>query len=79
MGPMKYRRIVVSKRGPPENLQVTKCDLREPSAKEVRVKALAACVCLPDVQARYGLSPFAPKTPFVPGYAIVGVVDAAGR
>jgi NADPH:quinone reductase len=30
------------------------------------------------VQARYGLSPFAPKLPFVPGYAIVGVVDAAG-
>ncbi|MGA7380123.1 MAG: hypothetical protein WBX03_04675, partial [Terriglobales bacterium] len=30
------------------------------------------------MQARYGLSPFAPKLPFVPGYAIVGVVDAAG-
>jgi NADPH:quinone reductase-like Zn-dependent oxidoreductase len=30
------------------------------------------------VQARYGLSPFAPRLPFVPGYAIVGVVDAAG-
>jgi NADPH:quinone reductase-like Zn-dependent oxidoreductase len=29
------------------------------------------------VQAGYGLSPFAPKVPFVPGYAIVGVVDAA--
>lgn len=75
---MKYRRIVVAKRGPPENLQIVECDLREPSAKEVRVKVLAACVCLPDVQARYGLSPFAPRTPFVPGYAIVGIVDAIG-
>ena len=75
---MKYKRIVVTKRGPPENLQITECDLRDPSAKEVRVKVLATCVCLPDVQARYGLSPFAPKVPFVPGYAIIGVVDAAG-
>ena len=78
MQPMKYKRIVVSKRGPPENLEITECDLRDPAAKEVRVKVLATCVCLPDVQARYGLSPFAPKVPFVPGYAIVGVVDAAG-
>jgi len=78
MKPMSYRRIVVTKRGPPENLQITECDLRGPSAKEVRVKVLATCVCLPDVQARYGLSPFAPKVPFVPGYAIVGAVDAVG-
>ncbi len=75
---MNYKRTVVTKRGPPESLQVEECDLRDPSAKEVRVKLLAACVCLPDVQARYGLSPFAPKVPFVPGYAIVGVVDATG-
>ncbi len=75
---MKYKRIVVSKRGPPENLQITECHLRDPAAKEVRVKVLATCVCLPDVQARYGLSPFAPKLPFVPGYTIVGVVDATG-
>jgi NADPH:quinone reductase-like Zn-dependent oxidoreductase len=75
---MKYKRIVVSKRGPPENLQITEYDLRDPSTREVRVKVLATCVCLPDVQARYGLSPFAPKLPFMPGYAIVGVVDADG-
>jgi NADPH:quinone reductase-like Zn-dependent oxidoreductase len=75
---MTYKRIVVAKRGPPENLRIEECDLRDPASKEVRVKVLAACVCLPDVQARYGLSPFAPKLPFVPGYAIVGVVDAAG-
>jgi len=78
MKPVKYKCIVVTKRGPPENLQITECDLRDPSAKEVRVKVLATCVCLPDVQNRYGLSPFASKVPFVPGYAIIGVVDAAG-
>jgi NADPH:quinone reductase-like Zn-dependent oxidoreductase len=78
MKPMKYKRVVVAKRGPPENLQITECDLRDPAAKEVRVKVLATSVCLPDVQARYGLGPFQPKVPFVPGYAIVGTVDAVG-
>ena len=78
MKPVKYKCIVVAKRGPPENLKIIECDLRDPSAKEVRVKVLATCVCLPDVQNRYGLSPFASKVPFVPGYAIIGVVDAVG-
>lgn len=78
MKPMKYKRIVVTKRGPPENLEIAACNLRDPSAREVRVKVLATCICLPDVQARYGLGPFPPKPPFVPGYAVVGVVDATG-
>ena len=75
---MKYKRIVVTKPGAPENLEITECDLRDPSAREVRVKVLACCVCLPDVQNRYGLSPFSPKVPYEPGSAVVGVVDAAG-
>lgn len=75
---MTYKRIVVTKRGGPENLHVTECDLREPSDKEVRVKVLACSVCLPDVTNRYGLSPFAPKVPYEPGIAIVGAVDAVG-
>jgi NADPH:quinone reductase-like Zn-dependent oxidoreductase len=36
-------------------------------------------VSLPDVEARYGRSPFTLKIPFVPGYAIIGVVDAIGE
>jgi NADPH:quinone reductase-like Zn-dependent oxidoreductase len=36
-------------------------------------------VCLPDVEARYGRSPFRLKVPFVPGYAIIGVVNAIGE
>ena len=36
-------------------------------------------MCLPDVQARYGHTPIAPKIPFVPGYAIIGIVDAIGE
>jgi NADPH:quinone reductase-like Zn-dependent oxidoreductase len=75
---MKYKHIVVVKRGPPENLRIEECDLREPAAREVRIKVLACSVCQPDVQNRYGRSPFPPKVPYEPGSAIVGTVDAAG-
>jgi NADPH:quinone reductase-like Zn-dependent oxidoreductase len=58
--------------------------LRAPTPDKIRVKVLAAPVSKPDVEARYGHSPFAPSRipfvtksfPFVPSYAIVGVVDA---
>lgn len=76
---MKYKSVIVTKRGGPEVLQVIENDLRPPSAGETRVKILATCVCLPDVQARYGRTPIAPRVPFVPGYAIIGVVDALGE
>jgi NADPH:quinone reductase-like Zn-dependent oxidoreductase len=75
---MSYKRIVVTRRGPPDVLRVVETDLRAPSVSEVRVRVLATCVCRPDVQARYGFSPFAPSIPFVPGYAVVGEVDAHG-
>jgi NADPH:quinone reductase-like Zn-dependent oxidoreductase len=75
----KYKSVIAMRRGSPEVLRIVENDLRAPSAGEVGIRVLAACVCLPDVQARYGQSPFAPKYPFVPGYAIVGVVDALGE
>ncbi len=76
---MKYKSIIVSRRGGPETLQVVENDLREPSAREVRIKAQAVPVCLPDVTARYGQTPFCPKMPFAPGYAVIGKIDAAGK
>jgi NADPH:quinone reductase-like Zn-dependent oxidoreductase len=75
---MKYNRLVVTQRGGPEMLQIIKDELRPPAANEARVRVLAAAVSLPDVEARYGRSPFPPKVPFTPGYAIVGRVDAVG-
>jgi NADPH:quinone reductase-like Zn-dependent oxidoreductase len=76
---VRYRSVIVTKRGGPEVLQVIENDLRPPSVGEARIKILATPVCGPDVQARYGHTPIAPKIPFVPGYAIIGVVDAVGR
>jgi len=76
---MKYKSVTAIQKGGPETLQVVENDLREPSDKQVRVKVLASCVTLPDVQARYGQSPFPQKFPFVPGYVIVGTIDALGE
>ncbi len=75
---MKYKSVVVTKRGGPDVLQVIENELRPPAAKEARIKVLAAGVGRTDINYRYGLSPFAPKIPFVPGYEIMGIVDAVG-
>jgi len=75
---MKYKSVIVTRRGPPEVLKIIENDLRAPRAGEARIKALAVPVCLPDVQARYGQSPFKLKLPFTPGYAIIGIVDEIG-
>jgi NADPH:quinone reductase-like Zn-dependent oxidoreductase len=66
---LKYKSVIVTKRGGPEVLQVIESDLRAPLPGEARVKILAAPVCLPDVEARSGRTPFPVKIPFVPGYA----------
>ncbi len=76
---MKYKNVCAISRGGPEVLQVVENELRLPGDKEVRVRIQATPVCLPDVQARYSQSPFAPKFPFVPGYTIFGIVDAVGK
>lgn len=81
---MKYKSVIVTKTGGPEVLQVTENDLRQPSKGEARVKVLAASVCRPDITARTGEelyrgTPLGKKTPFVPGYSIIGNVDAVGE
>jgi NADPH:quinone reductase-like Zn-dependent oxidoreductase len=75
---LKYKSVTVTQRGGPEYLKVVENPLRIPEPGEVRVKVLSAPVSLPDVEARYGRSPFKLKVPFVPGYAIVGDVDVIG-
>ena len=75
---MKYQSVIVTQRGGPEVLEVVENDLRLPSPGEARIKILAALVCAPDIAARYGQSPFVPKPPFTPGYAMIGSVDEVG-
>lgn len=61
---MKYKSVIVTRRGSPEVLRIFENDLRAPSAGEARIRILATCVCRPDIQAHYGHTPFAPKIPY---------------
>lgn len=76
---MKYKRVQVRARGGPEMMHVVEEECRPPSSGEVRVRVLAAPVSLPDVEARDGRTPFPPRIPFTPGYAVIGSVDALGE
>ncbi|HET9179126.1 MAG TPA: medium chain dehydrogenase/reductase family protein [Terriglobia bacterium] len=75
---MRHTRIIVTRYGGPETLQVIEEERPEPKAGEVRVRVLAAGVSLPDVMAREGVHPETPPVPFTPGWDLVGVVDRLG-
>jgi len=75
---MKYKRVVVSRLGGPEVLQLREEELPEPGLAEVRVRILATGVSLPDLMMREGVHPEKPRLPFTPGWDLVGVVDKLG-
>jgi NADPH:quinone reductase-like Zn-dependent oxidoreductase len=75
----KHRRVVVTRHGGPEVLQVMEEDLPEPGAGEVRVKVLAAGISAYDLMLRRsGSLPGTPSVPYTPGEDIAGVVDKLG-
>ena len=77
---MKYKHIVIPRFGGPENLLLLEDELLEPRANEVRVKVLAAGVSFADILMREGVHPESMnrRTPFTPGWDVVGVVDKLG-
>jgi NADPH2:quinone reductase len=75
---MKHRRIIVTRYGGPDALQIIEEECPEPKHGEVRVKVLAAGVSLPDLMMREGIHPETPPLPFTPGWDLVGVVDRLG-
>jgi NADPH:quinone reductase-like Zn-dependent oxidoreductase len=75
---MKYKRVVVSRLGGPEVLQLREEELPEPGLGEVRVRILATGVSLPDLLMREGVHPEKRRLPFTPGWDVVGVVDKLG-
>ena len=77
---MKHHRVVVTRHGGPDVLQVVEEDRPEPQAGEVRVKVLAAGVSAYDLMfRRSGLLPGTPRVPFTLGTDVVGVVDKLGE
>jgi NADPH:quinone reductase-like Zn-dependent oxidoreductase len=75
---MRHTRIIVSRYGGPDALQVIEEECPEPKHGEVRVRVLAAGVSLPDLMMREGIHPETPRVPFTPGWDLVGVVDRLG-
>lgn len=75
---MKYRRVVITRRGGPEVLQVIEDDIPEPGRGEVRIKILTAGVAFTDILIREGFFPGTPRKPFSPGFDMVGVVEKPG-
>lgn len=73
------KRVIVTRYGGPDTLQVVEEESTEPKHGEVRVRVLAAGVALPDVLAREGIHPETPRVPFTPGWDLIGVVDRIGN
>lgn len=78
MTAVRNRRIVVTRRGGPDVLQMVEEVLPEPAPGEVRVKVRAAGVSGYDIMLRSHSFPGFTKTPYTPGEDIVGVVDKLG-
>jgi NADPH:quinone reductase-like Zn-dependent oxidoreductase len=76
---VKHTRIIVTRYGGPEALQVLEEECPEPKEGEVRVRVLAAGVALPDLMMLEGFHPETPRLPFTPGWDLIGVVDRLGN
>ena len=77
---MPYTHIVLRDFGGAEELVPETVDaLPEPGKGEVRIRVLVTSAAFTDVMIRKGMYPdVKEKPPFVPGYDLVGVVDALG-
>ncbi len=77
---MPYSQVVLTSFGGPENLDLRTVEtLPKPAPGEVRMRVLVTSAAFTDVMIRKGLYPdVKEKPPFVPGYDLVGLVDALG-
>ena len=73
-----YRAVTLTATGGIDCLKVTEAALEEPGPGELRVRISAAGVGATDLMMLTGNYSFAPKTPFVPGYEVAGVIEAIG-
>jgi NADPH:quinone reductase-like Zn-dependent oxidoreductase len=73
------RQIWITRKGPPEVLQVREQPDTTPGDRQIRIRVKASGINFADLMARMGLYPDAPKLPCVPGYEASGVVDAVGE
>jgi len=74
-----YRAVLLNGKGGLEQLVESDLPLLEPKAGELRVKVRATGAGSTDVTMRTGSYPYRPDFPFVPGYEVLGTVDAIGE
>ncbi|MFJ7983269.1 medium chain dehydrogenase/reductase family protein [Lysinibacillus xylanilyticus] len=72
-------RVIVTRYGGPQVIDVIEEPLRKPERGEIRVKVQAAGVALADIMRREGKYPLSPIAPFTPGYDAIGIVDELGE
>jgi synaptic vesicle membrane protein VAT-1 len=70
--------IQIVRFGGPEVFRVVEAPSPPLLADHVRIRVSAAGINFADVQMRMGLYPEAPRTPFVPGFEVAGVVTEVG-
>src|SRR5665213_3078499 len=73
-----YGAVMLTGRGGPEMLREVELPLAEPGPGEVRIAVRATGAGATDILMRRGFYPYAPRKPFVPGYEVVGMVEALG-
>lgn len=75
---METAQVVMPHAGGPEVLELQRRELAEPGPGEVRLRVEATGVAFAEVQMLRGRYYAQPKFPFVPGYDLVGRVEAVG-
>jgi NADPH2:quinone reductase len=77
-GKSTYRRVLATRQGGPDVLELVEEPVPEPALGEARLRVLAAGVGFPDILMREGTYPGGPAWPFTPGCDVVGEVEAVG-
>lgn len=76
--PTRYHRVIVTRLGGPEVLELMEENLPQPRLGEVRIKVIATGLSYADLLMREGVHPETPRVPFTPGWDVVGIVDQCG-
>jgi NADPH2:quinone reductase len=74
-----YKAIMLQGKGGLDRLEEVSLPLKEPGPGELRVKVIATGAGSTDILMRTSKYLFAPPFPYVPGYELVGTVDALGN
>ena len=73
------QQVWITRPGEPEVLELHEAADPTPRTGEVRIRVEACGVTFADIMGRLGISPDAPKTPYVPGYEVSGRIDSVGQ